>query len=136
MSEDQDQSTHDRLVNWARWSRSGRSAAITRSIEGKYRPELLREGELEDRRAVSIPIDVRDALLVQRALCPTRGFPVKLRLVLSAEYIYRLDVQRMQGYLRRHGHGGTNARDIDALTRSAVASAANRLRRMDVLLPE
>jgi hypothetical protein len=126
-----EQSTHDRLVNWARWSRSGRAPAVTRSIEGKYRPELLREGELEDRRSVSVPINVRDALLVQRALCPTRGFPVKLRLVLSAEYILRLDVPRMQGYLRRHGHGGTNARDIDALTQQAVAAASNNIRRMD-----
>lgn len=131
----EDQSTHDRLVNWARWSRSGRSAAAARSIEGRYRPELLREGEEQDRRTATVPIDIRDALAVQRALCPTRGFPVKLRLVLSAEYILRLDIQRMQGYLRRHGHGGTNARDIDALTRAAVASAANRLRRTDVSLP-
>lgn len=123
-------STHDRLVNWARWSRSGRAAGVTRSIEGRYRPELLREGEERDRRSASVPIDVRDALLVQRALCPTRGFPTKFRLVLSAEYILRLDIPRMQGYLRRHGYGGTNARDIDALTRAAVASAANAIRRM------
>ena len=124
-------SIHDRLVNWARWSRSGRSAATTRSIEGRYRPELLREGEEADRRAVATPIDIRDALLVQRALCPTRGFPVRLRLVLSAEFILRLDVPRMQGYLRRHGFGGTNARDIDALTRDAICAAANSVRRMD-----
>lgn len=130
----EDKSTHDRLVNWARWSRSGRSAAAARSIEGRYRPELLREGEEEERRSASVPIDIRDALLVQRALCPTRGFPVKLRLVLSAEYILRLDIPRMQGYLRRHGHGGTNARDIDLLTQAAVTSAANSIRRMDARL--
>lgn len=127
-----DKTTHDRLVNWARWSRSGKSSERTKSIEGRYRPELLREGEEEERRSASMPIDVRDALLVQRALCPTRGFPVKLRLVLSAEYILRLDVPRMQGYLRRHGHGAT-ARDLDGLLRDAMASAANRVRRMDVL---
>jgi hypothetical protein len=46
----------------------------------------------------------------------------------------RLDVQRMQGYLRRHGHGGTNARDIDTLTQAAVTSAANSIRRMDARL--
>ena len=122
-------STHLRLVNWARWSRSGKSSARTKSIEGRYRPELLREGEEEERRSASMPIDVRDALLVQRAICPTRGFPVKLRLVLSAEYIYRMNVPTMQGYLRRHGHGGINAQDIDALLSSAVMSAANSIKR-------
>jgi hypothetical protein len=122
-------STHLRLVNWARWSRSGKAAARTKSIEGRYRPELLREGEEEDRRSASVPIDVRDALLVQRALCPTRGFPVKLRLLLSAEYIYRMDVPKLQGYMRRHGHGGINARDLNDLLSSAILSAANSIKR-------
>jgi hypothetical protein len=76
-----------------------------------------------------MPIDVRDALLVQRALCPTRGFPVKLRLLLSAEYIYRLDMPKLQGYMRRHGHGGINARAVDSLVSDAVCAAANAIRR-------
>jgi len=121
-------STHPRLVNWARWSRSGKAAARTKSIEGRYRPELLREGEEEDRRSASVPIDVRDALLVQRALCPTRGFPVKLRLLLSAEYIYRMDVPHLQGYMRRHGHA-VNARDLNDLLSSAILSAGNSIKR-------
>ena len=120
---------HARLVNWARWSRSGSSASRTKSAEGRYRPEHLRDGEEEDRRSASVPIDVRDALAVQRALCPTRGFPVKLRLLLSAEFIYRLDVQQMQGYMRRHGHGGISARDVDSLVSGAVCAAANAIRR-------
>ena len=124
-----DKTTADRLVNWARWSRSGKAAARTKSIEGRYRPEMLREGEEEERRSASMPIDVRDALLVQRSICPTRGFPVKLRLLLSAEYIYRMDVQQMQGYMRRHGHGGINSRAIDALMADAVTSASNAIRR-------
>ena len=98
-------------------------------MEGRYRPEMLRDGEEEERRSMSVPLDVRDALLVQRALCPTRGFPVKMRLLLSAEYIYRMDVPKLQGYMRRHGHGGINARDIDSLIVGAVTSAQNAIRR-------
>ena len=124
-----DKATHLRLVNWARWSRSGSSASRTKSMEGRYRPEHLRDGEEEDRRSASVPIDVRYALAVQRALCPTRGFPVKLRLLLSAEFIYRMDVQQMQGYMRRHGHGGINARAVDSLMSDAVCAAANAMRR-------
>ena len=126
-----DKTTADRLINWARWSRSGKSAARTKSMEGRYRPELLRECEEAERRSVSVPVDLRDALAVQRALCPTRGFPVKLRLLLSAEYIYRLDVQQIQGYMRRHGHGGINARDVDGLVSNAVTAAANAIRRSE-----
>ena len=124
-----DDKIHNRLVNWARWSRSGKSSARTQSMEGRYRPEMLRDGEEEDRRSVSVPLDVRDALLVQRALCPTRGFPVKLRLLLSAEHIYRMDVPKMQGYMRRHGYAGINARDIDRLMADAMTSAQNAIRR-------
>jgi hypothetical protein len=123
-----DKTTADRLINWARWSRAGKSSARTKSMEGRYRPEMLREGEEEERRSASVPIDVRDALLVQRALCPTRGFPVKLRLLLSAEYIYRMDVPHLQGYMRRHGHA-VNARDINDLLSSAMAAAASAVRR-------
>jgi hypothetical protein len=126
-----DKTIHPRLVNWARWSRSGKSSARTKSMEGRYRPEMLREGEEEERRSASVPIDVRDALLVQRALCPTRGFPVKLRLLLSAEYIYRFDMPKLQGYMRRHGHGGINARDIDGLMIGAMTSAASAIRRAE-----
>ena len=124
-----DKTTADRLINWARWSRSGKSSARTKSMEGRYRPELLRECEEAERRSASVPIDVRDALLVQRALCPTRGFPVKLRLLLSAEHIYRMDVPKMQGYMRRHGYAGINARDIDRLMADAMTSAQNAIRR-------
>ena len=127
-----DKTTADRLINWARWSRSGKAAARTKSMEGRYRPELLRECEEAERRSVSVPIDIRDALAVQRALCPTRGFPVKVRLLLSAEFIYRLDMPRLQGYMRRHGHGGINARDIDGLVTDAVTAAANAIRRSEV----
>jgi hypothetical protein len=126
-----DKTIHNRLVNWARWSRSGKSSARTQSMEGRYRPEMLRDGEEAERRSASVPIDVRDALAVQRALCPTRGFPVKMRLLLSAEYIYRMDVPKLQGYMRRHGHGGINARDIDGLVTDALTSASNAIRRSE-----
>ena len=124
-----DKTTADRLINWARWSRAGKSSGRTKSMEGRYRPELLRECEEAERRSASMPIDIRDALAVQRALCPTRGFPVKLRLLLSAEYIYRMDVPKTQGYMRRHGHGGITSRDIDRLTADAICAAQNAIRR-------
>ena len=53
---------------------------------------------------------------------------MRLRLLLGAEFVLRLDVRRMQGYLRRHGHGAT-ARDLEGLLRDALAAATNSLRR-------
>jgi hypothetical protein len=124
--------TRDRLVNWGRWARSGKApAAHCYSIEGRYRPERLTHDEEEDRRAVrALPIDTRDALLVMRAVNPAiSGFPVRLHLALSAEFIFRLPPREFQGYLRRHGHGGVSTQDLEPLVLTALHAARNVLAR-------
>jgi hypothetical protein len=80
----------------------------------------LCECEEAERRSVSVPVDVRAALAVQRALRPTKDFQVKL--LLSAEIIYLLDAQQAQGYMSRHGHGGINARAIEGLMPGDICS--------------
>ena len=118
--------THARLVNWARWARSGRGGAHTcYSAEGRYRPEGLTEEGAEERRA-AIPIDIRDAIAVWEAIRPDTGFPKRFYLALTAEYIFRLERWRFRGYLRRHGEA-VNARGVDDLVAQAVAEAARRL---------
>jgi hypothetical protein len=118
--------THARLVNWARWARSGRGGAQScYSAEGRYRPEGLTEEVAEERRS-AIPIDIRDALAVWEAIRPDNGFPRRLYLALSAEYIFRLERWRFRGYMRRHGEV-LAARSVDDLVAMAVAEAAKRL---------
>jgi hypothetical protein len=125
------QDTHDRLLNWARWSRSGKGGPATCfSAEGRYRPERLTEAEEAERRSAS-PIDARDALLVLRAITPANGFPVRFYLALSAEYIWRLQVPQWQGFMRRHGQS-VQARDIEALVADARIAAKNAIRRREV----
>lgn len=96
------ESTHDRLINWARWSRDRPATHRAFSIEGRFRPEILRGDEEEQRRHATVPVDIRDALLVYRALVPP-AFPREFAFTLAAEYIYRFEPRMMTGYLRRHG---------------------------------
>lgn len=124
--------TTDRLVNWARWARDrgGRSAHCY-SAEGRYRPEKLRGDTEEERRTPLAPIDVRDAMHVYRAIMVQNGFPKRMYLVLTAEFVLRLEVRQFQGYLRRHGHGGVSSRDLEQLVVDAVHAAGNAIRRAD-----
>ncbi|MEN9807217.1 MAG: hypothetical protein RL756_1737 [Pseudomonadota bacterium] len=126
------ESTRDRLVNWARWSRTSRNRLHTCcSIEGRYRPERLTEQEEADRRTADDPIDVRDALAVFRAVNPANGFPVRFTLALSAEFIFRLRPDQFRAYMRRHGEH-VREREYDELVRIAIHAAANALQRRDM----
>lgn len=121
--------TCNALVNFARWARSGRGGAATcYSAEGRYRPELLRGDTLDDRRNPLPPIDVRDALLVFRAIGPAHGFPAKWYLAISAEFIWRLEGWQFVGYMRRHGYPiSRRHEDIERLVGEAVAAAGNAI---------
>lgn len=124
--------THARLVNWARWSRSGKGGPATCfSAEGRYRPERLTEAEEAERRNALPPIDSKDALLVLRAITPANGFPRRFYLALTAEYVWRLQIAQWQGFMRRHG-SPVAARDIEALVNDAVCAAGNAIRRKSV----
>lgn len=126
--------TRSRLVNWARWSRSGRGGPATcMSLEGRYvRPSLLDREDEGAREPKAAPIDTRDALLVYRAINPVNGFPRKWHLALAAEFILRLEQRQFQGYLRRHGCGGTSGRDLAQLVADAVVGAGNAIHRADL----
>ena len=121
--------THDRLVNWARWSRDRPATHRAFSAEGRYRPETLR-GDVEDeRRRPAPPVDVRDALLVYRALMPP-AFPREFAFVLAGEYIFRFEPRMFGGYLRRHA---VHVRDrhLTKMVAAAVAAAHGALQRHD-----
>jgi hypothetical protein len=129
--EERIESTRDRLINWARWSRTSANRLHTCcSIEGRYRPERLTEQEEFDRRTADDPIDVRDALAVFRAVNPANGFPVRFSLALSAEFIFRMRPDAFRGYMRRHGEP-VREREYDELVRIAIHAAANALKRRD-----
>lgn len=132
-----EQSTHDRLVNWARWSRSGLHRLGTcYSAEGRYRPEVLRGDAEAERRTPLDPIDQRDALAVMRALSPAKGFPVRWYLALSARYIWRLDGFEFVGYMRRHKVPvGRSQSEHEMLIADAMRAAKARLIRQKVAPP-
>ena len=59
----------DRIDNWKRWARStGRSAHVCQSIESRYTsPQTWHP------TAISIPIDIKDALAVEKAITALPG---------------------------------------------------------------
>lgn len=129
-----DRKTVDRVINFAAWARSPRGARLAScmSIEGRYRPEILRGDAEEDRRTASYAVDVRDALVVWRTITPANGFPKRWYLALSARYVMRCVGYDFVGYMRRHGVPvGRSADEHDALVYDALCATRNALERAD-----
>lgn len=127
--------TVSRVQNWAAWARTPRGAALATcySAEGRYRPEMLRGDELEDRSEPKRIVDVRDALLVWRAINPTQGFPVRWYMALSARFIFRLQGYEFAGYMKRHKVPVTRSEEEhDRLVYQALSAARNVIERAEV----
>ena len=122
--------THERLVNWARWSRDRPAVVRCYSLEGRYRPELLRGDEEQERRHATVPVDVRDALRVYRAVNVAHGFPARMAFALAAEYVFRMPPEMFAGYMRRHGFP-VRHRALAELVNDARYVARNAIARMD-----
>lgn len=120
---------HERIVNWARWSRDRIPIRRAQSAEGRYRPEGLQEAEEQDRRRAPDPVDVRDALRVYRAITRPQ-FPREFALTLAAEFIFRLPPDRFCAYLRRHGLRARQRDLRDQVVRS-MYSLRNALDRIE-----
>jgi hypothetical protein len=118
-----------RLANWARWARDRRGfAGRCGSVEGRYVAERLAGDTEDDRRTARTPLDVRLALRVFERINPETGkFPAVLYLVLTAEFVHRMQPWEIRGYLRRHGHPIAR-HDVDAIVRRAVIEAGRVLR--------
>lgn len=123
-------STHERLVNWARWSRDRPAVVRCYSLEWRYRPELLRGDEEQERRHATVPVDVRDALRVYRAVNVAHGFPARMAFALAAEYVFRMPPEMFAGYMRRHGFP-VRHRALAELVNDARYMARNAIARMD-----
>lgn len=123
-------STHERLVNWARWSRDRPAVVRCYSLEGRYRPELLRGDEEQERRHATVPVDVRDALRVYRAVNVAHGFPARMAFALAAEYVFRMPPEMFAGYMRRRGFP-VRHRALAELVNDARYMARNAIARMD-----
>lgn len=121
------EATHLRLINWARWSRDRPAVVRCFSLEGRYRPELLRGDEEEERRHASISVDVRDALRVYRAINTAHGFPAREAFTLAAEYVFRFEPQMFGGYMRRHGFP-IRHRELPTLVQAAKLMAHNAMK--------
>lgn len=122
--------THARLKNWARWARDRPAVVRCFSLEGRYRPELLRGDEEQERRQASISVDVRDALLVYRAVNVAHGFPARAAFTLAAEYVFRMPPEMFSGYMRRHGFP-VRYRALLELVNDARYSARNAIHRAE-----
>ena len=100
------------------------------SLEGRYRPEILRGDEETERRLATVPVDVRDALAVWRAINPANGFPARAAFALAAEYVFRMPPDMFSGYMRRHGFP-VRHRALAELVNDARYMARNAIARMD-----
>jgi hypothetical protein len=130
-----DKATVERVTNWARWAHTPRGARLSAcmSIEHRYRPERLLGDEMDDRRTPALVVDVRDALLVWRAISPANGFPTRWYLALSARFVLRLSGYEFAGYMRRHKVPvGRTADEHDGLVYEALSAARNAIRRADL----
>ncbi len=119
----------NRLVNWARWSRDRPVTHRAFSVEGRFRPEILRGDEEEERRHASHPVDIRDALLVYRAIVPP-AFPREFAFALAGEFIFRFEPRIFIGYLRRHGIR-VRDRDLHQHVADAVFAAKAAIKRAE-----
>ena len=129
-----DTRTVDRITNFARWARTPRGEALARcySIEGRYQPEQLRGDAERDRRTPDNPVDVRDALLVWRAISPANGFPARWYVAISGRFVLRLGRQDFAGYMRRHKVPvGWSEDEHDGLVYQALCAARNSIERAD-----
>jgi hypothetical protein len=77
-----DAALHQRLTDWGRWARQRRWLSSCRSMESRYRPEA---GEVFDRDPRPLPVDARDAWLVE--CCWRTRLPLKARMVLRAYFV-------------------------------------------------
>ena len=115
----------DRLDNWGRWAHERARRGRAMSAEGRYLPERVRGDEEADRRRPSLPIDAADAVLVDAALAPVKGFPMRESRLLKMHYVRRLSDKTVREELRIHVH------DWPGVARYALLMAQNRLTRAE-----
>lgn len=124
------EATRDRLENWGRWAagRGGAGQGRCASLEGRYVPERLGEGEEASRRTPRIPIDDIDAEYVDRIVSTYFGFPRRLAMTLVAHFVWRLGTGGpFRRFMRTKGYA-VHDRDRPALILEATAAARARLR--------
>jgi hypothetical protein len=115
-----DSETHEMLIDWAIVLRDRPVQGHCRSIEHRYRPEKLREGEEEERRAPRREIDPEKANMIERIVCAP-SFPRFNREFLKAHYIHGLAKQAVCRRL------GIRFRDFDFEWYRSVLITRNRL---------
>lgn len=81
---------NDRLINWARWCHSGSGRGGVLPMFRGYRPYIYPE------RDVSIPIDSKDAVEVQKTMA---HLPERHRLAVQWCYVVRNNPMRMCNHL-------------------------------------
>lgn len=121
-----DDSTHARLINWARVVRdSGGSPAHCNSIEGMYDrrndPDIARpDDDLQRQRRASIEPDTSDAWMVDKVL---RGptFPKLEHDLIVSHYLFRIRPEKACRVL------AIRWKDYDARVTMAVLVVRNRL---------
>ena len=115
----------DRLDNWGRWAHERARRGRAMSAEGRYLPERLRGEEETDRRRAALPIDAIDATVVDAALAPVKGFPMRESRLLKLHYVRRLSDKNVRETLRIH------VNDWPSVVRYALLMAQNRLTRAE-----
>jgi hypothetical protein len=118
--------TDERLRNWARWGRerSGPGRLRCQSAEGRYMPDA---GEVWGGAVAVVPVDSRDAEIVERAVCRLRPAG---RIAVRAWYVDGAHAGAGWPAVRRRAcrAAGLGASWFDAVLGAAVAEIAIMVR--------
>lgn len=118
--------TDARLRNWARWGRerSGPGRLRCQSAEGRYMPDA---GEVWAGAVAVVPIDARDAEIVERAVCRLRPAG---RIAVRAWYVDGAHAGAGWPAVRRRAcrAAGLSAAWFDAILGAAVVEIAGMIR--------
>lgn len=133
----EEQMLEERLQNWGRWNRDpkrqGRSP-LCAFMEGAKNDENEGEQKPEEPHSELPPIDVKDALLVQKAwqkmpTCPERYRVAKI--VLGVVYSIPGNFDYLCHHLRKYHRIRLRERDFEQLMTTGKATIKNVLRRID-----
>lgn len=131
----------DRLLNWGRWNqdpkRQGRSplCAFMEAV-----PDDDKDNDVPvERHGGPPPVDVSDALLVQRAwerlpVAPERYR--KARMVVGVAYAYHVPFMDLKRILRKHHRINLHEREFDGLVEMGRKMIRNNLLKLEGMPPK
>lgn len=107
------------LHNWWNYYRNRQIRRTTRSLEGRYRPE----SDIESTPKAVIPIDIKNALLVERAII--NPFPAKFRELIKFSMEHHSESEFWR-FIRKNGFKAYNFNDEVRKAKIALRNRVNK----------